>query len=231
MGVRAGFFTSMDRWSPQRYCRNRQTCADHRKPAPTPQTRLNTPNRSDHCIRRKSHDADTHPRLASLADASGAGCSRPPGLGGRGRQGAWAAPRSGVSSDARQAPDYPALDDPSPDARALPRPCRRSAKPRMRMRSRRWWRTSRTRTSGWGCTSLRRWRISRPADVVPLLLVPLLRFDANGRWRSAYVLGERKEPAGCFGLGPVAPTDDEVLDPAPRPGRWRRSGQWRPSPR
>ena len=49
-----------------------------------------------------------------------------------------------------------------------------------------------------------------PPDVVPLLLVPLLRFDANGRWRSAYVLGERKEPRAVSVLA-RALTDDEIL--------------------
>jgi len=49
-----------------------------------------------------------------------------------------------------------------------------------------------------------------PPDVVPLLLTPLLRFDANGRWRSAYVLGERKEPRAVSVLA-RAMTDDEVL--------------------
>ncbi len=64
--------------------------------------------------------------------------------------------------------------------------------------------------SGWGSTSPKPSPSSRRRNVVPLLLVPLLRADASGRWRAAYVLGERKEPRAVSVLA-RALRDDEVL--------------------
>ena len=78
------------------------------------------------------------------------------------------------------------------------------------MQSRRWSHTSRIPTSGWDFTSPRRWPSSRRRMSVPLLLAPLLRSDASGRWRAAYVLGERKEPRAVSVLA-RALRDDEVL--------------------
>jgi ParB family chromosome partitioning protein len=123
-------------------------------------------------------------------------------------QGAWATPRSVVTSEVRRAPDYPALDDPSPDVRAAAVQAIRKAKdadavaalvahiedPDERV----------------GLYIAQALAELAPPDVVPLLLVPLLRFNANGRWRSAYVLGERKEPRAVSVLA-RALTDDEVL--------------------
>jgi ParB family chromosome partitioning protein len=123
-------------------------------------------------------------------------------------QGAWATPRSGVTPDVRQAPDYPALNDPSPDVRAAAVQAIRKTKdvdavpalvahiedPDERV----------------GLYIAQALAELAPPDVVPLLLTPLLRFDANGRWRSAYVLGERKEMRAVSVLA-RALTDDEVL--------------------
>ncbi len=121
---------------------------------------------------------------------------------------AGAAPQTNTTANVRQAPDYPALDDPIPDARAAAVQAIRKAKdvdavpalvahiedPDERV----------------GLYIAQALAELAPPDVVPLLLVPLLRFDANGRWRSAYVLGERKEPRAVSVLA-RALTDDEVL--------------------
>ena len=123
-------------------------------------------------------------------------------------QGAWAAPRSDVTSDVRQAPDYPALDDPSPDVRAAAVQAIRKAKdadavpsliahledPDERV----------------GLYIAQALAELAPPEVVPLLQAPLLRADASGRWRAAYVLGERKEPRAVSVLA-RALRDDEVL--------------------
>ncbi len=123
-------------------------------------------------------------------------------------QGAWAAPQAHVTLNVRQAPDYPDLDDPNPDARAAAVQAIRKAKdadavpalvahiedPDERV----------------GLYIAQALVDLAPPDVVPLLLVPLLRFDASGRWRAAYVLGERKEPRAVSVLA-RALKDDEVL--------------------
>jgi HEAT repeat protein len=123
-------------------------------------------------------------------------------------QGAWAAPRSDVTSDARQAPDYPALDDPSPDVRVAAVQAIRKAKdadavpsliahledPDERV----------------GLYIAQALAELAPPEVVPLLQAPLLRADASGRWRAAYVLGERKESRAVSVLA-RALKDDEVL--------------------
>ena len=123
-------------------------------------------------------------------------------------QAAWAAPRTGVTLNARQAPDYPALDDPDPDVRAEAVQAIRKAKeadavpalvahiedPDERV----------------GLYIAQALAELAPPDVVPVLLAPLLRSDASGRWRAAYVLGERKEPRSVSVLA-RALRDDEVL--------------------
>ena len=143
-------------------------------------------------------------------------------------QGAWAAPRSDVTSDARQAPDYPALDDPSPDVRAAAVQAIRQAKdvdavpalvahiedPNERV----------------GLYIAQALAELAPPDVVPLLLVPLLRSDASGRWRAAYVLGERKEPRAVSVLA-RALQDDEVLVASTAAAALAKIGTPLPSPR
>ena len=122
--------------------------------------------------------------------------------------GVWAAPQANTPLSAGQAPDYPALDDPSPDIRAAAVQAIRKAKdgdalpalvahiedPDERV----------------GLYIAQALAELAPPDVVPLLLVPLLRFDASGRWRAAYVLGERREPRAVSVLA-RALRDDEVL--------------------
>jgi HEAT repeat protein len=123
-------------------------------------------------------------------------------------QGARAAPRSDVTSDVRRAPDYPALDDRNPDVRAAAVQAIRKAKdvdavpalvahiedPDERV----------------GLYIAQALAELAPPEVVPLLQAPLLRSDASGRWRAAYVLGERKEPRAVSVLA-RALKDDEVL--------------------
>ena len=123
-------------------------------------------------------------------------------------QGAWAAPRPDAIPATRQAKDYPALDDPNPDVRAEAVQAIRKAKdvdavpaliahiedPDERV----------------GLYIAQALVELAPPDVVPLLLVPLLRSDASGRWRAAYVLGERKERRAVSVLD-RALKDNEVL--------------------
>ena len=123
-------------------------------------------------------------------------------------QGAWAAPRSDVTSDVRQAPDYPALDDPSPDVRAAAVQAIRKAKDADAVPS--LMAHIEDPDERVGLYIAQALAELAPPEVVPLLLVPLLRSDASGRWRSAYVLGERKEPRAVSVLA-RALRDDEVL--------------------
>ena len=123
-------------------------------------------------------------------------------------QGVWAAPLPGATPETRQAPDYPALDDPSPDVRAAAVQAIRKAKdaeavPALVAHLE----DSDERVGLYIAQALTE---LAPPDVVPLLLVPLLRSDASGRWRAAYVLGERKEPRAVSVLA-RALKDDEVL--------------------
>jgi HEAT repeat protein len=123
-------------------------------------------------------------------------------------QPAWGAPRAGIAADQDKMPDYPALEDPSPDVRAGAIQAIRKAKdvdavpalvahiddPDERV----------------GLYIAQALAELAPPEVVPLLQAPLLRSNANGRWRAAYVLGERREPRAVSVLA-RALKDDEVL--------------------
>jgi HEAT repeat protein len=120
----------------------------------------------------------------------------------------WAASRSDVTANAGQAPDYPELDDPNPDVRAVAVQAIRKDKdvdavpsliahledPDERV----------------GLYIAQALVELAPPEVVPLLQAPLLRADTGGRWRAAYVLGERKEPRAVSVLA-RALKDEEVL--------------------
>lgn len=122
--------------------------------------------------------------------------------------GVGAAPQTNVTPSARRAQDYPALDDPSPDVRAAAVQAIRKAKdvdalpalvahiedPDERV----------------GLYIAQALAELAPPDMVPMLQVPLLRANSSGRWRAAYVLGERKEPRAVSILA-RALKDDEVL--------------------
>ena len=123
-------------------------------------------------------------------------------------QDTWAAHRADVTANVGQAPDYPELDDQNPDVRAAAVQAIRKAKdadavpsliahledPDERV----------------GLYIAQALAELAPPEVVPLLQAPLLRADASGRWRAAYVLGERKEPRAVSVLA-RALKDDEVL--------------------
>lgn len=123
-------------------------------------------------------------------------------------RGAGAAPPVSALPNVRQAPDYPALEDPNPDVRAEAVQAIRKARdaeavpalvahiedPDERV----------------GLYIAQALVELAPPDVVPLMMVPLMRADASGRWRAAYVLGERKEPRAVSVLA-RALADHEVL--------------------
>jgi HEAT repeat protein len=123
-------------------------------------------------------------------------------------QGAWAAPQFGAVHAARQAPDYPGLDDPDPVVRAetvlairevkavdaVPALIAHLEDPDQRV----------------GLYIAQALVELVPADTVNLLQLPLLIGNTDVRWRAAFVLGERKESRAVSMLA-RALKDEDVL--------------------